>query len=84
MILPNSSNSSFGVKDVRRRRTTVILASRAAPPLAAGSQKMISRCFFTMKRSKKYKCGSYQDKLAFVAVMVGLVPFVGRWLIKHR
>ena len=37
----NNGISSFWVKDMRRRTrtTTVILASRAAPPLAAGSQK---------------------------------------------
>ena len=36
----DSQNSRFWVKDMRiRTRTTVILASRATPPLAAGSQK---------------------------------------------
>ena len=35
----NNDDIRFWVKDVRKR-TTVILASRAAPPLAAGSQKM--------------------------------------------
>ena len=34
----NNDNSRFWVKGMRRR-TTVILASRAAPPQAAGSQK---------------------------------------------
>ena len=36
--------SRFWVKDVRRRSTTVILASRAAPPQAAGSQKYNFQC----------------------------------------
>ena len=37
----DSQNSRFWVKDMRRTRTRtrVILASRAAPPHAAGSQK---------------------------------------------
>ena len=39
MFMLNNNNSRFWVKDVRR--TTVILASRAAPPLAAGSQKHV-------------------------------------------
>ena len=46
MILLTNDNSSFWVKDMRRTRTRtrtrtrrVILASRAAPPQAAGSQK---------------------------------------------
>ena len=39
MVMLNNDNSRFWVKDMRR--TTVILASRAAPPNAAGSQKFM-------------------------------------------
>ena len=40
MIMLNNDSSKFWVKGMRRRTTTVILASRCAPPHAAGSQKM--------------------------------------------
>ena len=36
-----NDGSMFWVKDMRRTRTRVILASRAAPPHAAGSQKFV-------------------------------------------
>ena len=49
MIMLNSDDSRFWVKDIRRRRTTVILASRAAPPLAAGSQKYLFDLMLPLK-----------------------------------